>query len=567
MRGAPEIMAAADILIAEEFGWARAAGSGGENWFKGYLLEQGRPLEGAAAALWLHERLAACGDDAAAGAALAQLDGHFAYVGPWRGKTLAAVDRMRTIPLFVARPAAGAVAVGDQAGRLVAHAALGERDVQAGLEMAMAGYVLGRNTLMRGLEQLRTGEMAVADGDGVRFHRYSHYRPWRLAPARSEAEWRRDLRDVTLAVLEKLIASLRGRTVMLPLSAGLDSRLVASGLKHLGYGNVVCFAYGRPGNHEARASRAIAERLGYPWHFVSYDPAAVRRMVAGERHARYLRFADTWCALPFLQDFHAIEELKARGLVPADAVFINGNSGDFISGGHVPAELQTPRADLDWPARLEHLLGAQIKKHFSLWRDLRTPANDARLRARLMALVAEAPLPEHLEPEADHGLYEHLECQERQAKFVVGGQRVYEFQGYDWRLPLWDVAYLDFWEGVPLEMKAGQKLYRDMLMEADWGGVWSDIWPPRTVSPAWIRPLRAAAKLACVPFGAGVWRQVDRRVFAYWTDLLSTYAVAGPWRRLLFDRRGFRNAVAVRCESYLLAKGLGVDGRPAGKGA
>ena len=46
---------------------------------------------------------------------------------------------------------------------------------------------------------------------------------------------REELRNLTLKILQKLIVRANGRQILLPLSAGLDSRLIASGLKHLGY--------------------------------------------------------------------------------------------------------------------------------------------------------------------------------------------------------------------------------------------------------------------------------------------------------------------------------------------
>ena len=56
-----------------------------------------------------------------------------------------------------------------------------------------------------------------------------------------------------------------------------------------------------------------------------------------------------------------------------------------------------------------------------------------------------------------HRIYEILEFEDRQVKYVINGQRLYEFFGYEWRLPLWDSLYLNFWEKVPLEYKFDQK--------------------------------------------------------------------------------------------------------------
>lgn len=555
--------AAADcvrLLLNEEFGWTCVTGPASETWFKGYIVRDGSCLEGGSAADSARELLATTREPEALGALLRHLDGSFALLHRTASHTIAAVDRIRSIPLFIVeRP--GAVLMADQARRLASTAQLDRLDAEGCLELAMAGYATGQSTIYEEMKQLRAGELIVVTRDGPARHRYYAYTSWELEAAEDEAAMKRRLHETTLAVIEKMVRGLNGRSVMLPLSAGLDSRLIASALKHVGYRDVRCYAYGRPGNHEAAASKAIAGRLGYSWTFIPYSPAKVKDLARRAPYSAYLEFADSCASVPFLQDFLAISELTDKREVPRDAVFINGNSGDFISGNHIHPQLLQPRSDLSWPERRDRVLDAYVDKHFNLWEDLRTPDNDRRIRARAAAALAEA-LPGAVASEADHGLYEFLECQERQAKFVVSGQRVYEFFGHAWRLPLWDNDYLDFWRPLPLSAKAHQRLYRSMLMDANWGGVWQEI-PvnAKYVSPGWVRPLRSVAKLACAPFGESAWHRVEKRVFVYWTDLLSTYAVV-PYRRLVFDRRGFRNAIALRCEAYLASKGLGRDGRP-----
>ena len=55
-----------------------------------------------------------------------------------------------------------------------------------------------------------------------------------------------------------------------------------------------------------------------------------------------------------------------------------------------------------------------------------------------------------------HRFYEFLEFQGRQTKYVINGQRVYEYFGYDWILPMWDDNYVKFWSAIPLEYKVSQ---------------------------------------------------------------------------------------------------------------
>ncbi|HEY7609106.1 MAG TPA: asparagine synthase-related protein [Alphaproteobacteria bacterium] len=548
---APGAPAAADLARIEAGAWRKTSEGPVRVYLRGYL-------EGDVAAR-LARSLAR--PDAEAGArvaaSLAEARGHFALVIARADWVVAAVDWVRSIPLFYTA-IGGHWTLDDQAERLRRQAGLGAEalDRDAALALAMAGYTIDRATLYRGLEMLGPGECVLfRAGAAPQRLRYYTYRPWRVAarePARLEAE----LAETTLDIVRRMLDSLAGRPLVIPLSAGYDSRLVASAARHLGAKNVRCFAYGRAGNFEAGASRAIAERLGYPWSFAPLTVPSQRRFFAGDAHRRYLDDADTCAAVPFVQDMSAILALKERGFIPADAVIANGNSGDYISGMHIAAPLRTPPArGMSAAARRERLLGALVDKHFALWDWLRTPANLDRIRALLWRSIESAGGALG-GPECDHGLYEYAEFQDRQCKYVVTGQRIYEFLGHDWRLPLWDNAYLSFWESVPLAEKANQALYARMLERANWGGVWRDI-PvnEKTIRPRWLAPLRFAAKLAHAPLGARRWHRFERRFLQYWLDLGCNSAVV-PYRRVARDARGARHAVAWLAEDYLAAKGL-----------
>ena len=151
------------LAIAPAFGWRSATSRGGEAWFKGYMLIGGSLLEGEAAAAYF----AALLDRAATPDSLAKellgVDGQFAAAVSKGGRLLATVDRTRSIPLFYAKSRDGWL-IGDLAPALRSRCGLAEADLDAGFEIAMAGYALGRGTLYRGLNQLQAGEMLLIEG-------------------------------------------------------------------------------------------------------------------------------------------------------------------------------------------------------------------------------------------------------------------------------------------------------------------------------------------------------------------------------------------------------------------
>jgi asparagine synthase (glutamine-hydrolysing) len=544
------------IAIETDFGWRRARVGGIAVWAKGY----GRGTDAAGLARRLAEVSKA--DVATFSSLLSEFDGHFAVAASGERFAFAAVDWVRSIPLGFAR-CGDHWRIDDQALRLRNHAALTQSDIDQDtvLSIAMAGYAVDVATLYRGLQQLGPGEFILFGENGEpKRHRYYTYRPWRAdKPAYDKARVKANLCEVTLGVVDAMMKSLDGRELVVPLSAGRDSRLIVSAAHHLGYRNVRCFAYGRPGNFEAKASQAIAERLGFPWRFVPTGVGFMRRYFKSDVHARYVAFSDTAQSVPFIQDLPQIQCLKDEGFVPPDAVLCNGNSGDFISGAHIVPAMQEEPVDLSPDARMQRIIDALLDKHFALWRALLTPENCARVARALRASFVRAGATLGA-PTDDYGLYEYAEFQDRQCKYVITGQRIYEFLGHEWRLPLWTKPYLDFWEGVPLAGKRKQGLYASMLDEENWGGVWQDV-PvnAKTIKPDWIRPIRFVAKLAHVPLGREKWHQFEKRYFSYWMGG-GTQAAFAPYSAVASDRRGAKNAVSWLTEAYLNRHGCAFDG-------
>ena len=534
-------------------GWHRFTAAEVTLWAKGHLFgdEFGR----------VARHLAAAGafEAGAIESFLQGLDGHWALVAVGPGRAFAAVDRVRGIPLVWARDGES-ILVDQDGGRLAGRLNLTPEDVDrnAALSIALAGYTIGNDTLYSRVRQIGPGEYVLVERPGeARAGRYYQWTPWR-PEAGSPADFAAPLSRLHERLIEKLVESARGRRILVPLSAGFDSRFIASGLCEAGYRDVVCFAYGLPGNREVLVSRRVAERLGYPWRFVPYGNAAMCRAFAGQDHARYKAGADSLTGVHFPQDYLALDALTADGVAGPESIVVNGQTGDFITGNHVPAALAAARRDLSPAARQDAIVEALLGKHFKQWGFLRTPANLARLAARLKREIALIGMP--ADAGGDHGVYEHCEFQDRQAKYVINGQRLYEHFGLDWRLPFWDRDYLDFWSRAPLGAKVGQALYRQTLVSRNWAGVWGEDVPvnPMRIRPGWLRPIRFALKALHAPLGRARWHAFERRYLDYWMTPLCGYAMR-RWLEVARDGRSHASAIAWHIESYLSDRGIGLE--------
>ena len=69
-------------------------------------------------------------------------------------------------------------------------------------------------------------------------------------------------------IFENIIKKANNRPIWIPLSGGLDSRLVLCKLHEKGYTNLNCFSYGLKNNSECLIAEKIAKALNTRWKFI-----------------------------------------------------------------------------------------------------------------------------------------------------------------------------------------------------------------------------------------------------------------------------------------------------------
>ncbi len=407
----------------------------------------------------LSARLEHTSSDESFGATLRRLNGFFSIVRDAGELVLAAVDRVRSIPLFYGTRGE-VLFLSDDAEWVRERIGTNERDPAAEIEMLLVGYVTGEETLYSQIRQISAGRLLRAEYSGgnwvCRQEPYYVYTPQNPDVPGDRDELLDSLDAVTEHAFRRLIRWADGRTIMVPLSSGYDSRLVVLMLKRLGYTNVITYTYGRPGNRTSEISRRVAEQLNFRWEFVPYSNEAWAEWYRSVERQAYSRFATNHTSVAHLQDWPAVRELKQRGSIPPDAVFVPGHSGDMIAGGHIPIQFS-----LAGRVGIEAFLEAMWKKHYGLWNWRRaTPGLEPLLRTRALQVIEQCELES---VQGASSAFETWNWQERQPKFIVNSVRVYEFFGYEWWMPLWDSEFMDFWTQAPLHWKLGKRL-RDLYV-------------------------------------------------------------------------------------------------------
>ena len=365
-------------------------------------------------------------------------------------------DVMRSFPVFYAQNE-GILYISNDTNWLKEKCHLSSLDIEAKDEFLSTGYVTGADTLYKGLNQLQAGEVVIFQYcETKKEWHYSGYFYYRYL-LQSEYECSHDeLLDKFWSglcnVFKRLINYADGRPIVVPLSGGYDSRLIAIMLKHFKYDNIITFSYGVSGNANSSISQIVASDLNIPWHFVEYTNTDWRQWYLSEEMRSYEKYAGGFASLPHFQDWPAVMLLREKKLIPDEAVFVPGHC---IEMGVRTEEYPEVYAN---SSTIDKALNASVFLHYCL--------NDSYTNCKIMdkykkrILSRMGDVSQFISPAS---LFDCFEQQERQVKYINNSVRVYEFWGYDWWTPLWERDYQNFWSHVPLKEKEKRKLYVDNM--------------------------------------------------------------------------------------------------------
>ena len=485
-----------------------------------------------------------------------KIKGQFAIVFFCNEFVFAASDKLSSIPLFYYH-SQNKMIIGNQAVPIKEYANLKSTDTdkRAYLEIAMSGFTIGNKTIFKNLYQLCAGEFIFFSNNTLTKEYYFSYLSSSNFVSNS-INLNKQFTEVLEESFSELIELSSGRQIAIPLSAGNDSRLIASGLKHLGAKDVICFSYGARNSGEVKISRAVSKKLGYKWFNVPISYKSQREFFLSDEFLSYKNIFNFLSSTPFVQDISVIKEIFNNKLISQNAIIVNGNTGDFISGGHIPKSLFKNNFKITKENLLKESWSDYLEKHYSLWGILRNRINDEYLINELTNLAKYRDKLSNDDISEIPGFFESLEFLGRQTKYIVNMQRAYEFYGYSWFMPLWSESMINFWKNVPFSSKLNQKLYKETIHENNWGGVWSEIPVNKVIiKPAFLRYSRLLCKLMIYPYSKNAWSKFERNVFAYHLDNVKNSTIV-PYQKVLFDTRGQRHWLSWLTEIYLYENGM-----------
>lgn len=378
---------------------------------------------------------------------IASVNGSFCVIVKLGDVYYVAVDRVRSFPCYI-YIGNGIVHISDDIHLFQRKYNL-TIDELAREQICSMGYAIGDRTLFSEVKQVCAGSYVVISPNGFTAKRYYKYVNSSLNN-KNKSEIFSDLIRISDRVFDRLIKSVNGKQVVVPLSGGFDSRYVVAWLKRMNYKNVICFTYGRKDSFEVKISKKIARALDYDWYFVEYTDDVWESVFQSEWWP-FFKYAGQLSQSPHEQDIYAINTLKNNNIIDDDAVIVPGYFGDYLSGKHIYANEQIRECSI-------HGLVQQILTRYYF--------GDEKNRALIENSIIKSLECDYCESnDSYNNIIEDWLFSNRWTKYVINAVRGYDFHELEWRMPLADRELMDYWNTIPNKYRYGEKKwYNEFLM-------------------------------------------------------------------------------------------------------
>ncbi len=302
------------------------------------------------------------------------------------------------------------------------------------------GVTPNNSTLLSGISQVRPGEL-------IRFQnkkpQIQSLFPIKNKPSKNQANPGK-LRELLIKTFKKYYTHLENKEVLLPLTKGYDSRLIACLLKEYGHKNVICATWGRDQNTELNTAQKVAKELGYKHVFIPYTYKLIKNFSSEKTFRDYTHFAGHWSSMPYLQDYFAVKYLVEKKIINSKTVVLPGHMGDFTMGSHLKAAYKT--------AQPKELVSEIIS---NLGNTLPIKPNK---KQQLTDYITSQYFSEKNQANSWKN-FEAWDLEERQCKFIINSTLVFSFFNIDFLMPLFDKEIVDFSKQMSFDQKLNTVFY------------------------------------------------------------------------------------------------------------
>lgn len=443
------------IFFSNDFGWSKIKYKDSSIFFKGYLYNDN-----------FSNIIRTIFNIKNKKKYIKNLDGMFAFIATKKTEVIAVTDKISSIPIFFQKDK-NEIIVSNKS-QLIQDRKKNKLLKKSLTSIFMSGYTIGNSTIYENINAIEAGTYLVSYQNKIKFIKYYKFEPWKYKKNISLKLLEKKYNDCNLKVFNKLktYCDTNSLGVAVSLTAGYDSRLIVSMLKKFKFKNILCFTYGIKNNHEVKAARKICKYLNIKHVYIETNNLKVKKVCKTKHFKKLQKNSEQSLSVLDNVEYLVISELKNKRLLD-NKIILNGLSGDFISGGHQLEKFLDPSRK-----GLDQTIDAIIKKHFKLWLGKDEFINYEIINDLLKDYFIK--LKVKIKKKNNFGLIEHFDLFNRQSKYSLSRQQVYDYFNVKWILPHFDIEYLNFWQKVEPSLKTNQKLYDIFLRKKNYEGVWAE---------------------------------------------------------------------------------------------
>ncbi|ARV07662.1 asparagine synthase [Polaribacter sp. SA4-10] len=324
----------------------------------------------------------------------------------------------------------------------------------AKLELKASLHTCGKKTLLQNVFQVQSNEYLIIKNNKIIENNFFFTYAIKDESSISYSSLKKEATLAFENTFKRLLSSLDNKMVVIPLSAGFDSRLIAVFLKKHNYNNVICYTYGSSKSSEIENSKRVAKKLGFKWFFIEYDAELTNDFLNSNDFNEFTHFAGKFSSTPNLQEYFAVKYLKENNLIHKDSIFIPGYSGDLLGGSQflkvIPRDLKT-----------KEIVPLILKRKFNNYH--LTLSEKKILKKEIETNLKN--LDKNYHQNIPSSVFENYDITEKIAKYIFNSASFYNFFGFEHRTPFWDKELLLFFKTVPHEFKILKTLFDEVLIE------------------------------------------------------------------------------------------------------
>lgn len=236
--------------------------------------------------------------------------------------------------------------------------------------------------------------------------------------------------------------------IVIPLSGGYDSRLIACQVKKRGWKNVLAYTMGKDIEGEQNIAREVAHKLGFKFVQIDFEKVVPQGEVdsVSSDLKKCIDFVGQGQNFEWLADYYAIKYLRSMELLEDNAVFVPGFCGD-VNGGSYHRKLMVSQVTRDLGAEFD-----MIDKLIALRFERGNPYN-LLIHNRLCSYLSLC------------GSNMQFFMEQYLPNKILNACRVPFYFGYEVRLPFFNRYFLEFCYKLPVKYLKKRIVYNEVLMK------------------------------------------------------------------------------------------------------